>query len=129
GDQHFVDFGRVGLAFRGLHDLADEKTDDLGLAVAVLLHLIRVVGNGLIDPGLDGAAVGYLAQAAGVDNGVGRLALAGPQGVEHALGDLAGYGSVDHAPDQAGQLCCAHARPRDVDAVAIKRPGKRAGDP
>ena len=57
----------------------------------------------------DGARVGDLLQALGLDDGVGRFAL-GPHRLEHFLGDLAGDGLVDDPLQQAAQLRGQDAR-------------------
>jgi len=43
--QKFVDQARIGLSLGGFHDLADEKSHELGLAAPVGFHLGRVAGK------------------------------------------------------------------------------------
>src|SRR5579884_1414602 len=71
--QQLVDEGRVGLALGGLHDLADEEAEVLGVR-GVLRDLGGVGGEGGVDGGFDGARVGDLAQALGLDDGGGVAA-------------------------------------------------------
>ena len=49
----FVDQLWIGSTFRGFHDLSYEETKKLGLATAVLLHLLWVVVNDILDESLE----------------------------------------------------------------------------
>jgi hypothetical protein len=124
--QDRVDLLRVGLALALLHDLADEEAEQLVFAGAVLLHLARVGGDDGVDHLLDGAGVGDLLQALGLDHRVG-VAFAGPHGLEHLLGDLAGEGVVLDAGDQAGELLgarpgCRRCRRSSLFSAAASAP-------
>jgi len=55
--EQLVDLVRVRLALGGLHDLADEIAQQLGLAVAVLLDLFRTARQHLRDNALDGRGI------------------------------------------------------------------------
>src|SRR5690606_36488669 len=87
--QELVHLRRIGLAAGRLHDLADEVAEELLLAGAVLLELLRVLREHLVDRLLDRAGVGDLLEPLALDDGVG-VALAVPHRLEHVLGDLAG---------------------------------------
>src|ERR1700729_238553 len=56
--QQLVELRRIGLAAGRLHDLANEKAEQLVLAGTVIGQLSRVACHRLIDRLLDGGAVG-----------------------------------------------------------------------
>src|SRR5215510_11509884 len=55
--QQPVDCGWIGLALALLHDLTDEESKQLGLALEVTLDAVGVLGQNLLDPALQGSAV------------------------------------------------------------------------
>src|SRR5690606_33064496 len=58
--ESLVDLLRIRLAARRLHHLPDEKAEHLRLAVAVLLHLLRIRGDHIVGERLDRFAIGDL---------------------------------------------------------------------
>src|ERR1700683_975499 len=72
--KQLVESRRVGLALRGLHRLADEESEQLVLAGAILRQLRRIGGDHGIDRGFDRRLIGNLAPAARLDDRVGILA-------------------------------------------------------
>src|SRR5690606_35206003 len=83
-----VDGLRIGLAARGLHDLAYEPAGERGLGLG-LLHLVGISRNHLVDGLFDGAGVRDLLHAARFDDLIWIAAFI-PDDFEKLLGDLTG---------------------------------------
>src|SRR6185437_2840312 len=66
--QELVELRGVRLAAGSLHHLADEETEQLVLAGAILGELRRALRHNLLDRSRDGGAVGDLAQALRFDH-------------------------------------------------------------
>src|SRR5690606_38185814 len=111
---------RVGFALRELHDLADEETQHLFLAGAVLLHLGRILADDAVHERLDGRRIADLAQAAAFDDGIG-VAFALPHGVEYFLGDLAGDGAILDAPQKGPRRRGRDRAGVDAEARPVQR--------
>lgn len=97
--KEFDDHLGVGLALAEFHDLSDEELNDLGVALAVLFDLGLVVGDGLIDEGVDGGGVGDLYEAFFFDDGFGVITGGehiGEDGFGDFAVDLAFIDHVDH---------------------------------
>src|SRR3979490_2932420 len=92
--KQFVELRRIRLAFRCLHHLPDEETEQFILAGAVIGELLGVGGDHRIDHPFNGAGVRDLLETLRLDDGIRRLAL-GPHRLEYLLGDLAGDGLID----------------------------------
>src|SRR5262245_51596966 len=91
---------RIGLAGASLHDLADEKSERLGLAGPELCGGIRVLRNDVSNDREQRVFVAVLRQPLGRDDIVG-----GTAGVvhlrKHVLRNRAADGSLFHQPNQA----------------------------
>src|SRR5260370_11152580 len=98
--QQLVELRRIRLALGGLHDLADEETEELVLAGPIVGESFRIGGNDGVDYSLDGAGVGDLLQAPLLDDFVRALAF-GPHGLEYFFGDLPRNRRIDDAHQQA----------------------------
>src|SRR5258708_29226715 len=92
--EQFVELRRIRLAFRCLHHLPDEETEQLVLAGAIIRELLGVGGDHRIDHPFNGAGVGDLFETLRLHDGVRGRAL-GPHRLEYLLGDLAGDGLID----------------------------------
>ena len=69
-----LDEGRVGLAARGLHDLADQEPDGLRLAGVIVGDGVGIRGEGLVEEDVERPGIGDLREAARGDDRGGRLA-------------------------------------------------------
>src|ERR1700722_2900723 len=118
--EQFVQARRVGLALRGFHRLADEESEQLVLAGAVLRQLRRIGGDHGVDRGFDRRLIGDLAPAARLDDRVGILAFV-PHRLENVLGDLAGDGVVGNSSQQLSQRGRRDAAVTDLHAVAVEQ--------
>src|ERR1700736_1000630 len=86
--QQLVELRRICLAFRRLHHLPDEETEQFILAGAVIGELLGVGGDHRIDHPFNGSRVRDLLEALRLDDGVGGLTV-GPHRLEYLLGDFA----------------------------------------
>ncbi|CRR45324.1 hypothetical protein PAERUG_E16_London_17_VIM_2_04_14_05465 [Pseudomonas aeruginosa] len=84
------------------------------------LDLLGVGRQHLVEHLLDGATVGDLLQALGLDDLVGGTLAVG-HGFEDHLGDLAGDGVVLDAQDHAAQLLGGHRGLLDLQAVLVEQ--------
>src|ERR1700682_6139213 len=85
--QQVVELRRIRLALGGLHDLADEETEELVLAGPIVGELFRLGRDDRVDDSLDGRGVGDLFQAPLLDDVVRALAF-GPHGLEYVFRDF-----------------------------------------
>src|ERR1700688_3242988 len=100
--QQVVELRRIRLALGGLHDLADEETEELVLAGPIVGKLSRIGGDNGVDDSLDGPRVGDLLQASFLDDVV-RPLTSGPHGLEYVFGDFSRNGRIDDARQQAAK--------------------------
>src|SRR6266852_4426303 len=106
--EQFVELRRIRLAFRRLHDLPDEETEQFILARAVIGELFGIGGDNRVDHLFNGAGVRDLLETLRLDDGVRGLAF-GPHRLEYLLGDLARDGLLDDSRQQAAQLRRSYA--------------------
>src|ERR1700692_93744 len=106
--EQFVELRRIRLAFRCLHHLPDEETEQFVLAGAVIGELLGVGGDHRIDHPFNGAGVRDLLETLRLDDVVRGPPL-GPHRLEYFLGDLARDGLIDDSRQQAAQLPWRHA--------------------
>ncbi len=85
-----VDQGGIALAGHGFHHLADEETEEFIFPGFVFRDFVGVGGEDRGDGGVDGGAVGDLAQALGFHDGSRRLS-----GFDHLLKHVFGDAAVD----------------------------------
>src|SRR5579863_7534539 len=125
--EQLVQACRVGLALRGLHRLADEESEQLVLARAILGQLRWIGGDDGVNSGLDRRLIGNLAPAARLDDCVGILAFV-PHRLQHVLGNLARDGVVGNSRQQLRQRRRGDAAVADLHAVAVEQAGELADD-
>src|ERR671911_1383220 len=73
-EEQFANGLGIGRATGLLHHLAEDGVERALLAAAELLHGTGVLGDRLLDPGLERSRVDHLAQAAALHDRYGRVA-------------------------------------------------------
>ena len=118
--QQLVHLLRVGFAFAGFHDLANQGVEGLVLAGLVLLDVAGVGGNHFINDGFQCAGVVHLFQALGFDDGIDLAGLAAPQRIEYLACSIVADRAVADALDERGQLCAVNLGILDADFFAVE---------
>ena len=118
--QDFVYLCRIRLALRQLHALTDQETDNLNLAVTVLLRLVGVFCDHLVDEAFECAAVSDLFKSLRLDNRVDIAAVI-EHCVEHGFSNFAGYCVVFDALNQHRQTLSLNGRLVEFPAVLVEK--------
>ena len=93
----------VGFAARGFHYLADEPASDFGIAIAVLLGLVRIIIDQRINHGFDLTGVGDLFETFVLDD-LCRITALGDHHFKNILGDAARDRIIGDQADQLAEI-------------------------
>ena len=126
--EQIVDDTRIGLALHGLHRLADEETEKLFLASAILFELTGIIQKDLTYNGLDRGSVGCLFQAFFLDD-LGSSIASFQHDFKYLLGNAARNRAIGDEAEQFGGVRGRDRRIRNVAAHAVERAEQLARHP